>query len=324
MLRHIAQEIVAKAANSGGIANIFLVGCGGSLGALYPAKAFIETEAANIKCIHINSNEFVHTPQKELGARSVVITVSHQGNTPETVEATKMASKAGAQVVTFTYKEGDSPLSLAGDYVVRYAWGDGHDISKEKTMLVLRLVVELVHLSEGYIHYDAFNEATEKIHSITSRAMEASMDKAAAFAQEYKDDTFIYVMGSGASFGAAYMESICIFMEMQWINSAAIHTGEYFHGPFEVTDPDRAFIIQINAGKTRALDLRALKFLNTYAKRFVVLDAEELGLNVLNENVVDYFAHSFFTNLYTVYNKALAEARNHPLSTRRYMWKVPY
>ncbi|EPD3649681.1 hypothetical protein ACR9TT_004283, partial [Salmonella enterica subsp. enterica serovar Cerro] len=27
---------------------------------------------------------------------------------------------------------------------------------------------------------------------------------------------------------------------------------------------------------------------------------------------------------YPVYNRALAEARQHPLTTRRYMWKVEY
>ena len=42
-----------------------------------------------------------------------------------------------------------------------------------------------------------------------------------------RDDSVIYTMGSGASYGAAYMESICIFMEMQWLDSSSIHTGEY-------------------------------------------------------------------------------------------------
>ena len=45
---------------------------------------------------------------------------------------------------------------------------------------------------------------------------------------------------------------------------------------------------------------------------------------VLNGVVVDYFNHSLFNNVYPIYNAALAEARQHPLSTRRYMWKVAY
>ncbi len=144
------------------------------------------------------------------------------------------------------------------------------------------------------------------------------------FAEEYKNDSVIYTMGSGAGYGAAYMEDICIFMEMQWINSSSIHTGEFFHGPFEVTDANTPFVIQVSEGSTRELDERCLKFLHTYAKRIEVLDAKELGLSVIDPAVVDYFNHSLFNNVYPIYNHALAETRQHPLTTRRYMWKVAY
>lgn len=61
-------------------------------------------------------------------------------------------------------------------------------------------------------------------------------------------------MGSGAAYGAAYMESICIFMEMQWLDSSSIHTGEYFHGPFEITDANRPFYdSDFPEGSTRPL-----------------------------------------------------------------------
>ena len=93
-------------------------------------------------------------------------------------------------------------------------------------------------------------------------------------------------MGSGASYGAAYMESICIFMEMQWLDSSSIHTGEYFHGPFEITDANRPFMIQISEGTTRELDERAFKFLYKYATRIVVLDAKELGMSTIEAYVL--------------------------------------
>ncbi len=149
-------------------------------------------------------------------------------------------------------------------------------------------------------------------------------DRALAYAEEYKTDKVIYTMGSGAGFGAAYMQSICIYLEMQWINSAAIHSGEFFHGPFEITDASIPFFIQIAEGPTRALDERALKFLKRYGRRIEVVDAKELGLSTIDAGVVDYFNHSLFNNVFPVYNKALADARQHPLTTRRYMWKVEY
>ena len=55
-----------------------------------------------------------------------------------------------------------------------------------------------------------------------------------------------------------------------------------------------------------------------------MLDAKEMGLSTIDVSVVDYFNHSLFNNVYPVYNKALAAIRQHPLTTRRYMWKVDY
>ena len=111
---------------------------------------------------------------------------------------------------------------------------------------------------------------------------------------------------------------------MQWIHSSSIHSGEFFHGPFEITDKEVPFVLQVSEGTNRPLDERALKFLKTYAKRIEVIDAKDLGLSTIDASVVDYFNHSLFTNVYPVYNKALAEERQHPLTTRRYMWKVEY
>lgn len=93
---------------------------------------------------------------------------------------------------------------------------------------------------------------------------------------------------------------------------------------FEITDANRPFMIQISEGTTRELDERALTFLKKYAKRIEVLDAKELGLSTIDASVVDYFNHALFNNVYPIYNHALATKREHPLATRRYMWKVEY
>ena len=68
-------------------------------------------------------------------------------------------------------------------------------------------------------------------------------------------------MGSGsANYSVAYSFAICLLMEMQWVNSSAIHSGEYFHGPFEITDRETPFIILMSEGRTRPLDQRASGF----------------------------------------------------------------
>ena len=55
-----------------------------------------------------------------------------------------------------------------------------------------------------------------------------------------------------------------------------------------------------------------------------VVDARELGLDVLPESVVDYFNPVLFYSVLCDYREALAKIRDHPLEKRRYMGKVKY
>lgn len=322
-VKNIIEEIAANKKEDGGIKQVYYVACGGSYGAFYPAKTFLEKEANDIKVGIYNSNEFVYNTPKSFGKNSVLIVASHKGNTPETVKAAEVGKEAGVPVIALTWVK-DSPITEHADYIVDYTFGDDKDMAGEKTIVGLMTAVEILNQTEGYDNYDKFLDGVSKIDRIVKSACKHVEKRALKFAKDHKDDSVIYTMASGAGYGAAYMESICIFMEMQWINSACIHTGEYFHGPFEITDAEIPFVIQLSEGSTRPLDERALKFLKEYGKRIEVLDAKELGLCKIDSAVVDYFNHTLFNNLYPVYNKALAEERQHPLTTRRYMWKVEY
>ncbi|MFA5447693.1 MAG: SIS domain-containing protein [Sphaerochaeta sp.] len=322
-IKEIVEDIVAKRKQDGGIKNVFLVGCGGSYGALFPANKFLETEALEIRSFLISSNEFVHQTPASFGKNSMLIVSCHKGNTPETIEAAKLAHARGVPVVLLTWFE-ESEIIQYVDYVIRYSFGTEKDIGREKTIMAVLVVTEILNQTEGYANYTEFIGGIGKINAIVKKACKKVEYRASMFAKKHKDDQVIFTMGSGASYGAAYMESICILMEMQWIPSPTIHSGEFFHGPLEVVDKNVPFMIQVSEGRTRVLDERALDFLKKYSDRITVLDAKELGLSAIDNSVVDYFNHSLFNNIYNVYNQALAIERQHPLTTRRYMWKVPY
>lgn len=55
-----------------------------------------------------------------------------------------------------------------------------------------------------------------------------------------------------------------------------------------------------------------------------MIDADKLGIQDLPTDVGEYFCGLLHNCVLDVYNLALATARNHPLTTRRYMWKVEY
>lgn len=88
-IKGIISQILADKKDKGGVKQIYFVGCGGSLGALYPAKNFMEREAMTIKTGWISSNEFVHSTPRDFGENSIAVIACHKGNTPETIAGCK-------------------------------------------------------------------------------------------------------------------------------------------------------------------------------------------------------------------------------------------
>ncbi|MFK4303311.1 MULTISPECIES: SIS domain-containing protein [unclassified Paenibacillus] len=308
---------------SGEISEVYLVACGGSLVDMYPSKYFLDSEAKKLVAGMYTANEFVHALPKRLGQNSVVIVCSHGGNTPESVAAAKSAKEKGAYTIGLTHNS-EATLLNYSDYVFLYEWGEESDVKNNPMAIIMELTVELLHITEGYAHYQSFQNGLGAINGIINRAKKQVEPRASVFADKYRNEELFYILTSGASYGHAYGFAICSLMEMQWLHAASIHSGEFFHGPFEVTDKETPFILMINEGRTRALDERARTFLNQYAEKVEVIDAKELGIGTIPDEVVEFFNPVLFYSIVCVYREALANVRNHPLETRRYMGKVAY
>ena len=305
------------------ITEVFFVACGGSLVDLYPAKFFLGTEAQRLRTDLYTANEFVHAVPRALGNGSIVIVCSHGGVTPEAVESAKIARDRGALTITLTHNDSSDVAAFADQNIV-YEWGDESKVQNNPMAIALALSLEILQHAEGYAHYDEFRDALRRIDDVVTSARKQVSERTGAFADAYKDADLFYVLSSGASFGHAYGFAVCSLMEMQWLNASAIHSGEFFHGPFEITDEQTNFIVLINEGHTRPLDERVVAFLKRFAKNYEIVDAGELGLGEIPETVVDYFNPVLFYSVLCDYREALAKIRNHPLETRRYMDKVPY
>lgn len=319
----IASLIEQHFQPAGGLRQIFLVACGGSLVDMYPAHYFLNSESATLHSYMMTANEFVFAPPKTLGKHSLTIICSHGGNTPESVAAAELAKQRGSTTITLTHNEAARLLDFS-DSSILYAWGDDSQVINNPMALILSLCVEALHQTEGFAGYADFQTGIGQIDNVIARARRQVQQRCSQFADRYANESLFYILSSGASYGHAYGFAICSLMEMQWLNASAIHSGEFFHGPFEVTDADTPWILMMNEGRTRALDERARTFLQQYAQKVEVVDAKELGLGVVPASVVEYFNPVLFYSVMCEYRAALAKVRQHPLETRRYMGQVAY
>ncbi|MDF2787383.1 MAG: fructosamine deglycase [Neobacillus sp.] len=305
------------------INHVYFVACGGSSAIMYPNKYILDREAKNLTSDVYSANEFIHRNPRKLGENSLVILCSMSGTTPETVAAATFARQKGALTVGYT-NQPTSPLAIESEFVVKYEWGTESVAFNTNLGLLYQLTFGVLNVLEGNDKFDKVINSLTNLQAAFEKSDVQYKDQAFQFGQDYKDEKVIYTMASGANYGIAYSYAICILMEMQWIHSNAVHAGEYFHGPFEIIDKDVPFIILLGLDETRPLDERALDFSKKYGEKLVVLDAKDLDLTGVDEELKGYIAPLVLNNVLRRYAEQLAEARNHPLSKRRYMWKVEY
>lgn len=304
------------------IENVYFVACGGSKAIFEPAQYIFDMET-KIPAFVYTANEFNHRLPKGLGKKSLVVSCSHSGNTPETVRATELAGQKGALTISFAFKT-ESPLWEVTQHGISYTWGSEADQGDSNNGMLFRLIFGVLNILQPNEKYERAIQCCDNLDKVfkTNKAMFAA--SAEAFGSKYKRSQLIYTMSSGPCYGVAYSFAICLLQEMQWINAAAIHSGEYFHGPFEITDYDVPFIIIKNSGETRPLDERAAAFCEKYSKEVIEIDCNEFDMEGIDEDLRGYFCVLVAGVVLRSYADALADHRGHPLSVRRYMWRMQY
>lgn len=320
-----AKNVIAEVLKEKGqIKQVYWIACGGSLIDLYPAHYMLNAESSTVESGWYTSKEFIVATPKKLGKNSLAIVCSHSGNTQETVDAAHLAKNRGASVITLTDKAGshcDRPEFITWVY----PWGDGVPVGETPCCITLSIAGELLAAQEGYANQDKIKDAISKMDDIIKGAVaKVNSGMTQEFADKYGEEPFFYILGSGPAFSQTYGFAICSLMEMQWKNCAYIHSGEYFHGPFECTEKGLFHFLQKSAGKCRVMDQRAEDFLKTHTDKLMVLDALELGLDKIDSSVVDYFNPVLFYAMNCEFRAALAKKHNHSVDTRRYMGIVEY
>lgn len=321
-VKEIIAEIKGRMEAKGGLKHVYFIACGGSKAAIFPGLYLLQSEARTFGATTYTSNEFVHATPKELDERCIAVICSLKA-TPETVEAVKTANEAGAVTIAMTGSM-ETGMAKVGQYVVTYSNGDDQIFSDSNQANSLRISFELLKQFEDYENYDRAMEAYQYIDTIVDEGKKNVLAAAKEWAEKYKDEQVFYVLASGSNYGVAYSMCCCHFMEMQWKHAVCLHTGEYFHGSFETTDKDLPMILLMSEGRTRALDERCLKFLETYAKNYIVIDFAKLNNGKIHESVVEFFNPVVMIPIERYYVSQMAEIRGHSMDERRYMWKVEY
>ena len=289
-VKAVQQAVAARA-----VENVYFVACGGSLATLYPGKYILERETAAVSTGAYTAAEFLNDPPARLGEKSLVVLNSQSGGTPETAAAARLATGRGALTAAFTTTPG-SALEQAADHIVYY-----FDDPASPYPAVLTIFPEVYKLT--YALLDVWN-GTGRLPEVNAAMLRLQ-------------DTFDEAC-------AGYVLTNCLVMESLWKHSSPLHAGEFFHGAFEAVDDTAAVFALLGLGKTRALEERAVKFLQRKTGKLTVLDAAALDLEAYPGWLRAPVSALVLNRLAALYCDEMSYAMGHPISSRRYMGVEKY
>ena len=295
-----------------GLDQLYLVGCGGSFATHEPAK-WLADKYTTLPVERYSAWEFIRRAPARLNARSAVVLGSHSGTTAEVLEALRLAQSRGA--MTLAFSQPGTPLAQAADAALTYN-SPAANLSKLLLgyLVITELLVQRAQHPIGAEIKNALQSLPEAMHVVK----EATEARSQALAAEFRDAQNYYVVGTGLLGGLAYQFAICNLLEMQWTHATSLNAAEFRHGPFEIVQPDLPMIFLLGTDESRAETERAMEFSRRYGARIIAFDLKEMpGIHALLAPFGVHLPLQWF-------NWYLGVERNHVISSRRYMGKVPY
>jgi len=117
---------------------------------------------------------------------------------------------------------------------------------------------------------------------------------------------------------------VCVMMEMQWMHTFTGEAAEFFHGPFEVVLPDVPVLLYLGEDESRPITERVVRFCKKFTEKLLVYDSKDFEMKGVDKDVRAIFAPFVLEAATGRFMEHLSVWHNHPLSTRRYMWKFEY
>ena len=329
-LRGAANVVDEAAALAKSLANdidrVFFVACGAPNRSMLALEYWIQHYSSTLEVRRYFPAEFMTQVPPRLDERTLVITGSKSGTTKETVEAAKFLKDHPAITVGFT-TTADKPLAKAVRHAVLTGEAERDIVGLPHTSMAIAMMGFLGGLLAAKDNWPLQHKLLSSLKSLPRAAALAKAgneDRAATEARELQNDKVVYHIASGPMFCAAYVFGVCTLMEMQWLNSTPLESAEFFHGPFEVVDKNVPLILLLGEDPSRPLMERTVKFCQSYGKRLVIYDSKDFAMPGIDPEIRPIVAPYIVGVALDRIGEHLAVLHDHPLETRRYMWKVEY
>lgn len=306
----IADELIDQ-----NIDTFYFVGCGSSK-AVGQAAQYLINKYSSARVNVYTGWEFVNHCPKALSGKSAVVLISHSGTTEEVVEALRLAKQRHAYTIAIVNHADKNPLGEEARAVIDY---NAHAMWECQLVAVYQLVGKYIAGIAPDPEMDQILLQIPRLPDVLRQLIVASEGKALALARNTADWKGFYTVAGGPLVPLAYKEGVITNMEFAWGHGAVIESGEFRHGPLEITDKNVPFVFLVGTDASRNVTQRALEFAQRYNANCIVFDYQEYGMGLHSDlaPLVMFVPLEWFSYYFSI-------IRDHNPDDRRYYGKVKY
>ena len=312
-LKSRVDEIVDEVSKKG-FKNVFLIGSGGSYAMFIPFEYYLTTQS-RIQTYCVIAAELMATGHNQLGAESVCIFTSTSGTTKETVAAAEYCRSKGAVTICISGND-QVPYAKNADYAIINKMDD-FSASDADYLLLYMLTFALMHAAGDFDDYEDFCANLARMPEALVSVKEHSDAFCEAFAEQYKDETYHLLIGSGSLWGETYSYGMCVMEEMQWIRTKTVRAAEFFHGTLEIVDKDTSVMLIMGEDASRAMCERVQRFAQRITEHLTVFDTKDYELPGIDEKYRHLLSPIVMTAILDRLSIQLEDKRGHSLDIRR-------
>ena len=269
---------------------IFLMGVGGTWDELMQLEYLMNKFGdRDLEVYLIHAAEWNVSGHKRMTEKSVVLTASESGTTPEVLEAVKKMKEMGIRIVAMTSPDGLIGQAVGAENCVKMASDHGSGGCEKGYYLADCFGLRLLYRRGCFPKYDLFIEQTKDIWADLLDIRKKFEPRAEELAKKYALAPYTMFIGSGALWGETILFAMCILEEMQWKRTRYITSADFFHGTLELVERGVPVFLFKGEDESRKLDERVEAFLTNFADRtkdedVVVIDTAEYAIPGLDDD----------------------------------------
>ncbi len=208
---------------------VFLMGVGGTWDELMQLEYLMNKFGdKDLEVYLIHAAEWNVMGHKRMTERSVVLTASESGTTPEVLEAVKKLKQMGIRVFAMTKPEGPIGQAVGAENCIRMASNHGAGGCEMGYYLADCFGLRLLNRRGCFPKFDLFIEQTENVWAELLDMRKRFEPKAEELARKYALAPYTLFIGSGALWGETILNSMCIHEEKQWKRTRSITSDDDF------------------------------------------------------------------------------------------------